>query len=130
MKPNVDLTMNRDFADRNANRGVNRNTPIAFGSIVASINSMIHGKHPRIPWIDSGWLEISDDNAFRNGESSNLIFMGNKEERAKKKFYDSEYDDTICYCCGAKIAVPWKNRFRVCPKCESVERGDKVPWRE
>ena len=124
MKPNVDLTLNRDFAKRDRNG----NIATAFGRIAADIQAILHGQHPRIPWLKSDWEEIESDDAFRSGESSQLIFMGNKEERAKKKFYNSEYDDTICYCCGSKIKTPWKNNYRVCERCNKASSEERIVW--
>lgn len=58
----------------------------------------------------------------------NIILTGGKAERAKKKFYNSEYDATTCYCCGEKITIPWTEQGRICKKCQTNDNGKYVPW--
>ena len=122
MKPNVDLTLNRDFGDRPDR------SDATIRSIAGRINQLLHGEHSRIPRLNSDWRTVESDYDLHVGETRNLMFTGNKEERAKKRFYDSEYDDTVCYCCGQKIKMPWQNRFRICSKCERKE--NRILWRD
>jgi len=114
MKPNVDLTDNRDFHEAN-NFIVNSFGHNDFSDIVvtSSIETI----------------------KFRNHNTGSIILTGNATERLLKielsTLDRSNYSDYICDCCGETI--PWKFTAceTLCDKCNNDlhERCDTLWWK-
>lgn len=123
MKSNVDLTLNRDFQNREIS-----NALFGENNIKHRLDTMLDDLTNRIPWKQESFILIDSDTDFQQEHTYNMIFTGDKAERKKKKFYNSEYDETICYCCGEKIAIPWTERGCICKKCQTNDNGKHIPW--
>lgn len=137
MKQNVDLTLNRDFRDSeipSVNFSDDNRLIIDISVFTDSLYDDIE-----IPWKSRNqFTYISNDQhlAYNNNygeyEPNNEMLTGNREERDKKRFYASEYDSTICYCCGNKLNTPWNSNGRVCKACIQagvLQHTEKIQWR-
>lgn len=137
MKPNVDLTLNRDFRDRNSikrkfkdvvnSRGVISVAGRSFISLSFRDDEIEEFGESRAPWNNSKWKIFTYNSELGNGHVDTM-FTGNKKERAEKKFYNSEYDDTVCYCCGGKIRIPWRGYMRLCKRCNLNNDKKEIEW--
>ncbi|MGL4792399.1 MAG: hypothetical protein ACRC23_01535 [Aeromonas jandaei] len=104
MKPNVDLTANRDFSRRNITTGFD-----ALDRLVFKLTS--------IPW-KSHKLELLDKKDY-----SEVFPTGDKKLRGEKKRYHmyERYDEKICDRCG-RTMYPW-NESSLCYVCENDITG-------
>ena len=123
MKSNVDLTLNRDFQNREIS-----NALFGENNTKHRLDTMLDDLTNSIPWKQESFIRIYSDTDFQQEHTYNIILTGGKAERAKKKFYNSEYDATTCYCCGEKITIPWTEQGRICKKCQTNDNGKYVPW--
>ena len=115
MKSNVDLTLNRDFQNREIS-----NALFGKNNIKHRLDTMLDDLTNRIPWKQESFIRIYSDTDFQQEHTYNIILTGDKTERAKKKFYNSE--------CGEKITIPWTERGRICKKCQANDNSKHVPW--
>lgn len=92
MKPNIDLTQNRTFSQRNNLRKILRLLP-------------------KCPW------NIKQIFHF---EEEGLVYTGNKKERAKKKDYALYENNLSCERCGINLSLsPWKMGVGLCQRCDN-----------
>lgn len=112
MKPNVDLTQNRDF--------MKPRKPIfsSVSKLVKRLNNL------DFPWSDMGIITstLKDEEIF---------LTGNNESRIRKK-YSKSYEEH-CDKCGIELSkVPWRLEIGLCSKCdEEVSKSilkSKCPW--
>lgn len=111
MKRNVDLTENMFFSNNNWFNGVHT-------------LRLITGE--KFPW------NISDDDSALEYQRNAIIAVGNKETRAKVKFYEKMDSLNYCDCCGKRMNLkPWDREIGVCHQCNDyyLKDEDKCKWR-
>lgn len=95
MKPNIDLTQNRDFSD----------TP-SFMELFYRIKRSMY----KYPW------RASDD--FSQTNKKEIIFTGNKKERSRKREFRLYEQEKCCERCGYDASnKPWKMKTGLCIPC-------------
>ena len=76
----------------------------------------------------------SEDESDLEHQRKSIIATGNKETRAKIRFYREMDDPDYCDCCGKRINLkPWDWEFSVCHSCNDrmlKEQEDKCKWRK
>ena len=105
MKPNVDLTENRVFTDRD------HHTIADFSLRIVSAERLVGFKR----------LEHMED-----GE---LILTGNAHMRSIKRMADEEMSGEYCPRCGARLSSgpPWLSKYGLCSECtEQVMRESEA----
>lgn len=109
MKPNVDLTINRMFSTSPRDLRLN------------SIFKSLYSKFP--------WSKISrDSNPYDERE---LIYTGNKKERADKARNITYENGDECHRCGVELShIPWCRHFCLCETCEAEMNADKISWQK
>lgn len=114
MKDNVDLTLNRDFRNKDIN--------------IQSLKKTLLNKLQKFPW------SFTDNMLNTTTNYDELFFTGNREEREKKKEYDNYKNQTSCERCGKDLSKKrWDNYNGLCEKCiSSLEKylTPKDPWLE
>lgn len=118
MKRNIDLTENRFFSNNNWFNGV-----LTLGLVTGE----------KFPW-NAFLKEIKSDDDFDLEHQRNaIIVVGNKETRAKVKFYREMDSSDYCDCCGKRMNLkPWDIEIGVCHKCNNyyLKDKDKCKWRK
>lgn len=105
MKPNVDLTENRDF----------RNVSVSASALIDKYLTQL-GLGSKYPW--------SFDEPF---DERGIFLTGNREERAQKKEYQAYKKGTQCERCGFDFTnKPWKGQFNLCFNCSKVLEEDDL----
>lgn len=107
MKRNVDLTENRLFTNQ-----LNR------------VLITITGKE--IPW------NVKSDDNVDDLDLYQIIVTGNKEARAKVRFYREMDSLDYCDCCGKRMSLKsWDREIGVCHQCNNhvFKDEDKCKWR-
>lgn len=107
MKSSIDLTENRDFADR---------THVQIMPLLKE------------PWKLPHWTQVYDDESL--GERM-LVLTGDKEERTRKHQCYMAESEQYCDRCGKKL-FPY-NHYRICDLCVSeldieVNGTRRIPW--
>lgn len=118
MKRNIDLTENRIFSSNN----------IGFNSITIGF---ITGE--KFPW--NVFLERlkSEDELDLEHQRNSILAVGNKETRAKIKFYREMDSLDYCDCCGKRMNLkPWDKEIGLCHGCNNhlSKEDDKCIWRK
>ena len=117
MKRNVDLTENRFFSSNVA--------PIF------SLTSLINEKE--MPWTRFMKKLTSDDDINLEHQRNAIIAVGNKETRAKVKFYREMDSFDYCDCCGKRMNLkPWDKEIGICHQCNDyyLKDEDRCKWRK
>lgn len=120
MKPNVDLTENRDFREVGG---------VGSSFSADSIIEHVINNHHKYLWDDAYTIITSLDS-----DKDELVYTGNSSVRKMKKFYDEENGDRWNECdrCGSPIKkYAWDKDGSLCKECdELLEMGEEViPWR-
>lgn len=121
MKPNVDLTIDRKFRNRNAT------SPVRRMSLLKSLLKAYSNE--RFPWA----INVSRISSTLI-KTNALLYTGNKKERLHKK-ENFEYENgTFCDCCGVRLdKKPWKKGlYLLCAECDlSLNKGhQRTYWLE
>lgn len=101
MKRNVDLTMNRDFQKT-------RN--------LRELSMFLRNR--KFPW------DIKSE--YKNSENE-LIYTGNKKDRASSKRYELYMSCQKCECCGRNHSnTPWRMYNTICLECNNYLERDHL----
>lgn len=121
MKRNIDLTENNIF---------NRNRLLENMNLNALTVAYITGS--RIPWnIKDGWVRTEDEYDLDHQKKA-IIAVGNREQRAKVRFYRKMDSQNYCDCCGVKMNLyPWYLESGLCSRCnDTYDNTEKCIWRK
>lgn len=125
MKRNIDLTLKRDFNNKNESTS---------NIIVRDLINRL-GINTKIPWKMENHLTIvnNDYDLIQDNEliNSNIIILGNKSKRDEIK-HRMWINSNICECCGRTLEkFPWKIKYGLCDNCNNAYyKTSNIAWKD